>query len=179
MTKALEIEKWRIFKEVNVVSANQYGVEITIGAIIYDRKITNDYKLNEDTEPNKIKRLIDHPKQDLFTVDEIDELILNAIKDKFPKSFVKSYQVIFDSDEKSFNYLLKRPFEKAIIKISPDFADIDIYSLAGKSIPHFYKEINIYQDFTLDSIKSHVFRTNCNFERSEELIKNLKEIDFK
>jgi hypothetical protein len=153
--------------------------KITIGAIIYDRKITDDYKLNKDTEPNEIKRLIDYPRQDLFTVDEIDELILNAIKNKFPKSFVRNYQVIFDSDEKSFNYLLKRPFEKAIIEVRPDFADIDTYSLAGKSFPRFYKEINIYQDFTLDSIKSHFFRTNCDFERSEELIKNLKEIDFK
>ena len=179
MINLLERDNWRIVKEINIISTNQYGVEIVIGAIIYDRKITNDYKLNDDPETNQIKRLLDYPRQDLFTVDEIDDLILNAIKSKFPKSFVKNYQVIFDSDEKSFNYLLKRPSEKATIEIRPDFSNVDIYNLTEKTFPVFQKEINIYQEFTLESIKSHYFRTNCNFERRENLISELYNIEFK
>lgn len=177
--KLLDQEEWKIVKEINVVSTNQYGVEIIIGVIIYDRGITQDYKLNDDPEPNQIKRLIDYPKQDLFTHDELDELILNAVKNKFPKSSVRSYQVLWDSDEKRFNYLLKRPSEKAILEIRPDFSSIDLYNLKGKTFPVFYKEINIYQDFTLESIKSHFFTANCDFERSESIITELNKIVFK
>ena len=177
--KLLDQEEWKIVKEINVVSTNQYGVEIIIGVIIYDRGITQDYKLNDDPEPNQIKRLIDYPKQDLFTHDELDELILNAVKNKFPKSSVRSYQVLWDSDEKRFNYLLKRPSEKAFLEIRPDFSSIDLYNLKGKTFPVFYKEINIYQDFTLESIKSHFFTANCDFERSESIITELNKIVFK
>lgn len=177
--KLLDQENWKIVKEVNIVSTSQYGVEITIGVIIYDRKITSDYKLNDDPEPNQIKRLLTYPKQDLFTHDELDELILNAVKSKFPKSFVRSYQVLWDSDEKRFNYLLKRPSEKAILEVRPDFSNVDIYSLRDRSFPCFYKEVNIYQEYTLESIRSNFFTTNCDFERSKDFIADLNKIVFK
>lgn len=177
--KFLDQEDWKILKEISIVSTNQYGVEITIGVIIYDRQITSDYKLKEDPEPNQIKRLLDYPKQELFTNDELDELILNAVKSKFPKSFIRSHQVLWDSDEKRFDYLLKRPSEKAILEIRPDFSNIDIYTLSGKTYPLFKKEINIYQDFTLESIKSHFFTANCDFERRENLITELYKVVFK
>lgn len=124
--KLLNQEDWKIVKEISIVSTNQFGVEITIGIIIYDRQITSDYKLNDDQEPNPIEKLIDYPKQELFTNDELDELVLNAVKSKFPKSFVRSHQVLWDSDEKKFDYLIKRPSEKAFLEIRPDFSSIDI-----------------------------------------------------
>lgn len=178
MNKLLEQERWRIVKEINIVSINQYEVDVVIGVIIYNRKLTSDYKLNDDPEPDLIKRRLDYPRQDLFTVDEMDELILNAIKTRFPKSFVRNYQVIFDSPEKSFNYFLERPSEKAMIEISPDFSDVDIYNSTEKKFPIFKREINIYQSFTLASIKSHFFKTTCNFERRDDLIKELYKIEF-
>lgn len=177
--KLLDQKDWKIVKEISVVSTNQFGVEITIGVIIYDRQITSDYKLNDDPEPNQIKRLLDYPKQELFTNDELDELILSAVKSKFPKSFVRSHQVLWDSDKKRYDYLLKRPSEKAFLEIRPDFSSIDIYSLNGKTFTVFNKEINIYQDFTLESIKSHFFTVNCDFERRESLITELYKIIFK
>ena len=177
--KLLDQKDWKIVKEISVVSTNQFGVEITIGVIIYDRQITSDYKLNDDPEPNQIKRLIDYPKQELFINDELDELILNAVKSKFPKSFMISHQVLWDSDEKRFDYLLKRPSEKAILEIRPDFSNIDIYSLSGKTYPVFKKEINIYQDFTLKNIKSLFFTANGDFERRETLITELYKVVFK
>lgn len=177
--KFLDQKDWKIVKEISVVSTNQFGVEITIGVIIYDRQITSDYKLNNDPEPNQIKKLLDYPKQELFTNDELDELILNAVKSKFPKSFMRSHQVLWVSDEKRFDYLLKRPSEKAILEIRPDFSNIDIYSLSGKTYPVFKKEMNIYQDFTLESIKSLFFTANCDFERRETLITELYKVVFK
>ena len=177
--KLLDQKDWKIVKEVSLVSTNQFGVEIIIGVIIYDRQITSDYKLNDDPEPNQIKRLLDYPKQELFTNDELDELILSAVKSKFPKSFVRSHQVLWDSDKKRYDYLLKRPSEKAFLEIRPDFSSIDIYSLNGKTFTVFNKEINIYQDFTLESIKSHFFTVNCDFERRESLITELYKIIFK
>lgn len=177
--KLLDQKDWKIVKEISVVSTNQFGVEITIGVIIYDRQITSDYKLNDDPEPNQIKRLIDYPKQELFINDELDELILNAVKSKFPKSFMISHQVLWDSDEKRFDYFLKRPCEKAMLEIRPVFSSIDLYNIKGKTFPVFNKEINIYQDFTLESIKFHFFTANCDFERSGSLITELNRIVFK
>lgn len=177
--KLLNQEDWKIVKEISLVSTNQFGVEITIGVIIYDRQITSDYKLNDDPEPNQIKRLLDYPKQELFTNDELDELILNAVKSKFPKSFIRNHQVLWDSDVKRFDYLLKRPSEKAILEVRPDFSNVNIYSLRDRSFPCFYKEVRIYQDYTLQSIRSHFFTTNCDFERSENFIADLNNIVFK
>lgn len=175
----LDQEDWKIVKEINIISTNQYGVEISIGTIVYNREITDDYKLKEDPEPNQFKRLLNYPKQELFTHDDIDELILSAVKSKFPKSYIMSHQIFWDSDEKRFEHLLKRPKETAVLEIRPNFSGIDIYSLAGKSFPVFRKEINIYQDFTLESIKSHFFTANCDFDKRESLIPELYKIVFK
>ena len=43
----------------------------------------------------------------------------------------------------------------------------------------WHYQINIYQDFTLESIKSHFFTANCDFERRESLITELYKIIFK
>ena len=178
MIELLEQTKWGIIKEINIVSKNQYGEEITIGFIIYKRNITDDYKLNDDPEQDPIKRLLDYPKQSLFSVDELDELILSSVQRKFPKSFVRNYQVVFDSDQRQYDYILKRHFEKAALEVRPDFSNLNIFNTTKKTFPGFYREINIYQDFTQKSIQSIFLTANCNFERSEEIINKLKQIEF-
>ena len=175
----LDFQDWRILKEINIVSKTNYDQEIVIGTIIYERNISKDYYLKEDSEPNNFLRLLNYPKQELFPSDFIDEIILNAIKDKFPKSFVKNYEIAFNSDLEMINRIQSKPFELTTLEVRPNFSQIDLNSLIGKSFNFFQKEIRIYQDFTKESIRGHYFTGICDYENHIETFNKLDKIDFK
>ncbi|SHG90087.1 hypothetical protein SAMN05444388_10545 [Flavobacterium johnsoniae] len=174
----LEPHEWKIMKEISIVSKNSYDVEIVIGVVYYQREITPIYKLGEDPEPNNIIRLINYPRQELFPHDRSDELILNAIKNKYPKSTVRNYEIFFTADKEKFEHLMKRPAEKAIIEIRPDFSQVEYSSLVGKEFRLFRKDINIYREFTRESVQYQFFSTTCNFTKHEEIIDELEKIEF-
>ncbi len=179
MVKMLDFPDWRILKEINIVSKTNYDQEIVIGTILYERNISKDYYLKDDTEPNAFLRLLNYPKQDLFPTDLLDEIIFNAIKEKFPKSFVKNYEIAFSSDIEMINRIQTKPFELATLEIRPNFSQIDLNLLVGKSFNFPQKEIKIYQDFTKESIKGHYFMGICNYENHSETFDKLNKIDFK
>lgn len=176
MIKMLNADQWKIMKEISIVSKNRHDIEIVVGTIYYQRDITKNYKLGNDHEPDKIIRLINYPKQDLFPQDNLDNLILSAITNKFPNSFVKSYEIFFNADSAKFEHFRKRPSEKAIIEVRPDFSQVNYQSLVENSFSLYRKEINIYQEFLKDSIQFQFFSSICDFATHGETIKKLNEI---
>ena len=178
MIKILDLTEWKIIKEINIVSKNNYEAEIIIGKIYYKRNITKDYKLGDDPEPDRIIKLLNYPQQELFSHDESDELILSSVKERYPKSFIRSYQVTFSADLERFEYAIRRPKEIATMHIRPDFSNIDYTTLAGKTFSSFDKEVNVYQEFTRESIQSLFFSSLCDFARHEDIVKKLEDIVF-
>lgn len=176
--KLLELNDWKIVKQINIISKNSYGVDIAIGQILYEREINNSYKYNDDSNEHRITQLINYPKQSCFPTDEIDEIILGSIKDKYPDSFVTNYQIIFDSDSERILHFINRPKEEAYLEVRPDFSQIDLNKLYGQEIQIFRKKINIFQDFTLDSIKNQYFIGYCDYARHKDIFSKLDAIKF-
>lgn len=176
--KPLDLQDWKIIKQINIVSKNSFGIEITIGHILYERERNENYKYSDDAIEGQIKKLINYPKQDSFPSDEIDKIILDSVKEKYPNSYTTNYEIIFDTDSDRILHFIKRPKEEAYLEVRPDFSEIDINNLHGKEISIFSKRINIYQDFTLDSIKNLCFIGCCNYNSHQITYQRLKKIKF-
>ncbi len=174
----LDFQEWKIMKEIHIISQNSYDREIVIGRIVYLREVQNDYYLEKDSEPNEFLRLLNYPKQELFPQDLIDEIILNAVKEQFPKSLVRNTQISFDSDLEKIKIITQVPKQTAIFEVRPDFSQVDLSTLVGKQLNIFIKNINIYQHFTTDSIKGKYFTGICDFHNQKDIYKKLDEVEF-
>ena len=174
----LNFPDWKIMKEINIVSQNSYGQEIVIGVVAYLRNIHNDYYLQKDTEPDKFLRLLKYPKQELFPKDYLDEIILNAIREQYPKSFVKNSEISFDSDLEKIKIVTQVPKQNAKLEVRPNFTQIDLSKLVRHDFNFLIKDLNIYQHFTVDSIKGKYFTGICDYNNQEETYEKLEEIEF-
>lgn len=176
--KMLDFQDWKIMKELNIVSQTSYDQEIVIGVIAYLRNIHKDYYLKNDPEPNEFLRLLNYPKQELFPQDYLDEIILNSIKDKYPKSFVRNTEISFDSDEEKIKIITQVPKHTARFEVRPNFSQVDLSKFVGQTLNFFIKDINIYQHFTADSIKGKYFTGICDFGTQSETYQKLNELEF-
>ena len=174
----LDFADWKILKEINIVSKTNYDQEIVIGQILYQRDISEEYYLKDDDEKDRFLKLLLYPKQELFPHDTLDEIILKTVQDKFPKSFVKNSEIAFSSDLEKVKILQSRPFAIAHIEIRPNFAQVDLASLVGKTFNFFKKDIKIYQEFTSESIKGHYFRGMCDYINHLQTFELLTSINF-
>ena len=176
--KMLDFKEWKIMKEIHIVSQNSYDQEIVIGVIAYLRKIQKDYYLKNDPEPNDFLRLLNYPKQELFPKDYLDDVILNSVKEKYPKSFVRNTEISFDSDIEKIKIITQVPKQIARFEVRPNFSQVDLSRFVGQSLNFFFKNINIYQHFTSDSIKGIYITGICDFATQEDTYKKLDEIEF-
>jgi hypothetical protein len=176
--KMLDFNDWKIMKEIHIVSQNSYYQEIVIGVIAYLRKIQRDYNLKNDPEPNQFLRLLNYPKQELFPNDELDDIILNSVKEKYPKSFIRNTQISFDSDIEKIKIITKVPKQISTIEVRPNFGQIDLSKIAGQSFNIFYKNINVYKHFVAGGIIGLYFTGTCDFANQEETYNQLDEIEF-
>lgn len=174
----LDYPDWKIMKEINIVSQNSYAQEIVIGVIGYLRQIQKEYFLKDDPEPSEFLRLLNYPKQELFPHDELDEIILNSVKIQYPKSFIRNTEISFDSDLEKIKIITQVPKISARFEVRPNLSKIDVSSLRGRSLNVFLQDINIFQHFTLDSIRGKYFTGICDYEGHEEIYKKLDKIEF-
>ncbi len=147
--------------------------------ILYEREFSKNYKFKETKEEEKdFSYFISYPRQEDFPTDYIDNLILQAIQNNFPKSFIENQLIFTTSDIKQFKNLINRPFENSTITIRPDFAGQEYEKLIGVEFKAFYKDIRIFVDGSSQLIKGLNFYGNCNFEKRNEIIQRLEEIKF-
>ena len=178
MIKMLDFQDWKIMKEIHLVTQNSYDQEIAIGVIAYLRRIQKDYYLQEDPEPNKFLRLLNYPKQELFPEDYLDKIILDAVKNEYPKSFVRNSEISFDSDLEKIRIITQVPKQTAKLEVRPNFGQVDLSQLVGQQFNFFIKNINIYQHFTADSIKGKYFTGICDYDSQKTTYEKLNEIEF-
>ncbi|MCT4583109.1 MAG: hypothetical protein N4A35_16985 [Flavobacteriales bacterium] len=176
----LPVSEMKIIKRINIVSQNWHPENLPIGFIIYERNFTEEYKiLPEEKDSNNLSNLISgYPKQENYPHDEIDELILNTVKTEYPKSFVQNKLVFTSSDIEYFDNLIKRPFEKALFRIKPDFSNLDLSLLSGQEFECINQEINVYVDHSSELIKNIFLDGNCDFDHHKALFRALKTIKF-
>ena len=158
----------KIVKTINLVNENDI-----FGFLKYLRDITPEYRLEEKNQRNIMDL---YPYQEMYPNDEIDEILLNAVKDKYPRSILYNSLLIDQTDVDKLYASISYPFETADIIVKPDFSGISLYP--GQSIPCFKKEITIYSDLSTKMIKNLGFWGQCNFQQSEEIYNRLDQIKF-
>lgn len=150
--RILRPEESRIVKQVILVNEHAKHGTIKAGYFFYDRIITPKYDcipLNKTTD--NISHLFnDRPEED-FPVDEIDTIILDAVKANYPKSFVRSFKIVSTFGIIKIESLkIKRKILPGIISFTPNFEDVDLEFWEDEEIKEINRSLVIYEDQGLD-----------------------------
>lgn len=174
----LPIDEMRVIKQIFIVTESRQNNEISIGHILYERKFTTNYKFKETPkEERNFDYYLEYPKQDSYPNDQLDHLILQSIRNTYPKSVIRNHSVICNVDKEKIEVLRNRLTEKSSIKITPGFSDIDIYNIAGKQYKWIEKEITIYADSIFEEFKNPWFFGYYDVNESE-ILERIMEIKF-
>ena len=137
--------------------------------MFYTRPLTEEYNLikqqqeDEKTTDKLSKFLQEYPKQKNYPEDEIDLIILNAIKRQYPKSIVRNDTIFFNVDLEKLRVLKNRNIIKSTIYFSPEFSNIyNIYDYVGKEFRAPKIDINIYSYYNAESLEGRLFYANYN-----------------
>lgn len=175
----LPVNEMKIIKQVNLVIQNRNEIDITAGIILYEREFSDTYRLKEKKNNEKdFFHFSTYPKQKDYPNDDLDVLILEAIKTDFPKVQFKSDLLFSSADVEHYNNLTKRPSETADLTFIPDFSGIDISQLPRTTFYGFRKKINIYVNGSSEVIKNRIFKGHCDFQRHEQIYDRLDTIKF-
>lgn len=154
-----------ILKEITIYSKNRNDVEIPIGYILYLRDITDKYSFEPNEEKGTFKGKL-YPQQPQYPNDEIDNIIFDSIKQKFPKSKIKN-----DLDTRNNRDI---PVLKTKLIINPLFTQTSKNHLND----NFHIEINIYPTSSKERFSGIYFEGSCDYEKYEIIQENLKSIKF-
>lgn len=176
--RVLLAEEMKIIKRINIVSKDNFDKDIIIGFLLYKRNQTFNYKFKTFDEDKNYLSLLSPVSEDRYPSDEIDDLILTTVKNKYPMSFVINRLLFTTLDVDNLNRLIERPYEKCDIKISPDISKKSVLELMGRDIICFHKNIKIYMDLSSKFLKNIYLSGTCDFNRQAEIVKLLNEVLF-
>lgn len=161
--KILPIEELRIIKQITLISQFANNQDYSIGYILYERKLTKEYKFVETPEEEKdFKYYMEYPRQDSYPNDNIDELILQSIRNSFPKSTLRNHSIICNVDIDKKERMQNREFRINNIQFTPNFSQIDMNDLKGKSFEGLNISIKVYNDYKLEGIENLFFQGYYN-----------------
>lgn len=159
----LPMEEIRVIKQIMIISEFANNREYSIGYILYERKLSDTYKFKETPkEQRDFSYYLEYPRQDSYPNDNLDDIILQSVRNTFPKSTLRNYSLICNVDRDRIQMFQNRQFEQSEIAFTPDFSQIDIYELIGQSYSGLRKPIKIYNDFTKESIQNLYFQGYYN-----------------
>ena len=174
----LPLDEIRILKQIIIINDSQDNREISIGYILYERKKSQDYKFIETPkEERDFTYYLDYPKQDSYPNDNVDDILLQSVRNRYPKSKLINHSIICNVDLEKINMLQNPPSELSQIQITPDFSGIDISTLVGKQFEQAFKQIKIYADFRLEDIKNLAFFGYYDLN-DDEIINKVREVRF-
>lgn len=155
----LPIENIRIVKQLFIVKESRHNDnDISIGYILYERKLNDQYKFVETPkEERDFNYHLEYPRQDSFPNDNIDDLILQSVKNSYPKSLVKNHSIISSLDEEKIEIFQDRPTEKSHIKITPDLSGLDLNKMVGREFEWIQMKVTIYVDSSREDLKNVAF----------------------
>lgn len=173
----LAVDKIRIAKQIILVSQFK-NKELSIGYFLYERKLSDNYKMLEVPEEEKdFTYRLEYPQERLFPVDDIDNLIMQSVRALFPKSRTKNWLVVTTLDEGNLKRLTDRQFEKGELIFHPSFANVNFYQMVGKEFTQLSASIKIYNDFKKDEIKDLTFVAYFDV-RNQDVLNRIREIKF-
>ncbi|HEY4063878.1 MAG TPA: hypothetical protein VGM30_18350 [Puia sp.] len=183
MLQWLRPEQYKILKQI-ILLGDRNGIEIELGRIFYKRTFRNNYNLKkqgaEDAKSDKpmAKFIGEYPKQENYPVDEVDVMILGAVRDQFPKSITRSDTMFHDLDIEKLKKFKSRNVIPAVMYFYPDLSNIyDIYDLPETARNGFKANVNIYTYSSPEILQNQVF--HATFDLNDHFSgHNLKTVEF-
>ena len=149
----LPFEEVGVAKIIRIIKRDYNGVNIT-GDIMYFRHLTLEYTFKKKEEVEEVSDVENFNKnlagiqQNTFPEDEIDKLILQAVRTDYPESRVIN-KLIFSTDDREYlDYRKTNPKMQVLIRILPKINHNDPakwFLYDGREI--FAKELTIYIDW--------------------------------
>ena len=171
--QGLNIEDCRILKKISIIADRNYG-ESEIGQIFYKRKINENYNFIKQAEADKIEKnrfenlLYGYPREENYPNDEFDDLILDGIKYKYPKSIVKNDLILFNSDLENLEILKNQNLIPAKLYFIPKINDTSrIFLYAGKEFNSPEFDLNIYSNYSTEFQRKHIFNAEYDIESQD------------
>lgn len=182
--KWLSPDEFRILKRI-VIIGDRNSSEVELGSIFYTRELTDDYafkKPMQEDESDQISRIMSgYPKQENYPNDELDEIIIEAIRKSFPKSIVQNDTILFTVDLDKLQVMKRRNIAPAVMYFSPDFSHFyDLARYVGKEFKAPALPVNIYTYYNTETLSGQVFYADCAAYEAESLepIPKLKTLKF-
>ncbi|GEM_PF-1221181 len=173
----LPVEKMRIVKKVTLV-AKFKEQEFSIGYFLYKRNFSGNYKMLEVAEEEKdFSYSFEYPQERLFPVDEIDNLILQSVRTKYPKADIRSYLITSTLDQENLVRMKDRPFENGEFVFHPSFASVDINKFVGKEFIQLVTDIKVYSVYKKEEIKDLTFVGYFDV-RNQQILDKIREVQF-
>lgn len=179
----LNPEQQGILKQIIIVGQGDYN-EITVGSLFYKRPFSSTYNMAKQAEADNkeedrfARYLKGYPQQENYPEDIIDSIILDAVKRQYPKSFVRSYLLLFNVDLENLATLKNKRRVESHIFLMPTFSEpSDINRFVGKEFSAPVISVNIYTDYSTDRVTAVNFFGNYPAE-SDHMIKLLDSVTF-
>lgn len=167
----------RIIKEIIIVSDHE-NRDTSLGSIFYERDFSPQYKMEEIEEENRdFTYYLNYPKQDYFPIDDLDGIILQSIKNSFPKSIIRNFVHFSTADVQRLKNLRNRPIEKTTIMFSPLLISQNYQALSNSRQQFHHAEINIYRDSKKEDVENLAFFGIYDLNDSA-ILSRLRDINF-
>ncbi|WP_134087779.1 hypothetical protein [Olivibacter sp. XZL3] len=175
----LQINEFRILKHIVVIVDRNHN-ETELGSIFYKRELTENYKFanqQKDQEKENNANFLNGPAQKTFPSDDADHIILQAIKERYPKSYVRNDTILFNVDLEKLSVMKNRNSIAGQLYFTPEFSNADVYSHAGKSFPAPKIDFHFYSYYNPESIYPPHFFAHYPAE-NQDVLKLLDTIHF-
>lgn len=167
----------RIIKEIIIVSDHE-NRDTSLGSIFYERDFSPEYKMEEIEEENRdFTYYLNYPKQEYFPTDDLDGIILQSIKNSFPKSIIRNFIYFSTADVQRLKNLKKRPIESTTILFSPLLISQNYQTLSNSNQHFYYPKINIYRDSKKEDAANLAFFGNFDLN-DRTILSRLRDINF-
>ena len=171
----LRPDEARFLKQILINSENLNEL-FALGYIMYERKMTPNYRMKLKSE-GAIN--LEYPEESDFPTDELDDLILNVIKQTYSKTVVKTSWIISTLDEEHIQFLKEKPNDKALLQIHPIIrANMDFPKIGLQNIQRYKKEIPIYTYNRQSSISNIAFTATFEISKLNGVFQSLDKLHF-
>ncbi|MDC1809115.1 helix-turn-helix transcriptional regulator [Bacteroides uniformis] len=166
--KPLENGRMYIVKIITINAPTLYGAQ-DVGYIMYERKLSPEYKFTENNTP--VGMFEEYPRQKDYPHDELDNLILRVIQDVYPNSKLYNKFVFFNTDLEHIERL-KQPLSKDFtIRIQPFVSDLK--KIMGRTLYQRELKFNLYRSFPFDTLRTDFFST-YSLDQDDMILEQLK-----
>ena len=147
--RVLPSEEIAIIKQIVLVPDSRIFSN-GIGHLVYIRKSAPNYWFKELSE--------EHNGQELYPNDELDDIVLQSIRNYYSKSFVRNHFLFYDTDTDYLSMLTNKLKVRSSIRFMPSIPPhIDITKFIGQTFECLDMGVNIYTDLSAKEVENIAF----------------------